>query len=209
MTIVNKATENKKPVLQEDAKLAAQTAPPKIAKVLPQHINLDKWEDADYIWTGTIAPQEMTRLLGAVPEAYQDEPIGLTCELSKQGQLLTLAMTFDGEVWVTCQRCLQPLAIELSHQAQLILLQTQAQESLVDEADDYVLLEELLGEQSENSKGERLLPIKKLVEDELLLHIPLAAKHDDCAMAVEQVGIIIEEEKPSPFAALQVLKGKL
>ena len=80
---------------------------------------------------------------------------------------------------------------------------------MVDEADDYLLLEELLADQPENKKGDRLLPLKKLVEDELLLDIPLSAKHDDCEMAVEQVGEIIEQEPENPFAALEALKGKL
>lgn len=102
-----------------------------------------------------------------------------------------------------------PLNIDITHDAELILLQRKEQQGLVDESDDYLLLEELLAEQPENIKGDRLLPLKKLVEDELLLDVPLSAKHDDCEMAVEQVGEIIEEEAENPFAALEALKGKL
>nr|WP_241879078.1 DUF177 domain-containing protein [Psychrobacter sp. PraFG1]UNK05773.1 DUF177 domain-containing protein [Psychrobacter sp. PraFG1] len=148
-------------------------------------------------------------MVDIVPEDYQDKPIDLRCELKKQGQLLTLEMQFTGDIWVTCQRCLNPLNIDVTHDAQLILLQREEQESLVDESDDYLLLEELLADQPENKKGDRLLPLKKLVEDELLLDVPLSAKHDDCEMAVEQVGEIIEEEAENPFAALEALKGKL
>lgn len=181
----------------------------KSAKNLPELVNLEKWEEVGYVWSGTITPRIMNRLVGVVPEAYQDEPIELKCELKKQGQLLTLVMDFSGDIWVNCQRCLQPLDIDVSHQAQLVLLQREEQESLVDESDDYLLLDELLEEQPENKKGDRFLPFKKLVEDELLLDVPLSAKHDDCEMAVEQVGEIIEEENENPFAALEALKGKL
>ena len=48
------------------------------------------------------------------------------------------------------------------------------------------------------------------MEDELLLKIPLAAKHDDCEMAITQVGELPEEQEvENPFAALVALKGKL
>ena len=176
---------------------------------LPNHVNLEKWEDAGYTWSGTITPRILTRLVDIVPEEYQDKAIDLKCELKKQGQLLTLIMQFSGDIWVTCQRCLTPLNIDITHDAELILLQREEQQGLVDESDDYLLLEELLEEQPENKKGDRLLPLKKLVEDELLLDVPLSAKHDDCEMAVEQVGEIIEEEAENPFAALEALKGKL
>ncbi|SJM71527.1 hypothetical protein A1232T_01244 [Psychrobacter piechaudii] len=181
----------------------------KSAQQLPNHVNLEKWEDAGYVWSGTITPRMMSRLVDTVPEAYQDTPIELRCELMKRGQLLTLLMQFTGDIWLTCQRCLTPMSIDITHDAELILLQYEDQQGLVDEADDYLLLEELLADQPENKKGDRLLPLKKLVEDELLLDIPLSAKHDDCEMAVEQVGEIIEEEPENPFAALEALKGKL
>ena len=181
----------------------------KSALQLPNHVNLEKWEDAGYTWSGTITPRILTRLVDIVPEEYQDKAIDLKCELKKQGQLLTLIMQFSGDIWVTCQRCLTPLNIDITHDAELILLQREEQQGLVDESDDYLLLEELLAEQPENIKGDRVLPLKKLVEDELLLDVPLSAKHDDCEMAVEQVGEIIEEEAENPFAALEALKGKL
>lgn len=181
----------------------------KSALQLPNHVNLEKWEDAGYTWSGTITPRILTRLVDIVPEEYQDKAIDLKCELKKQGQLLTLIMQFSGDIWVTCQRCLTSLNIDITHDAELILLQREEQQGLVDESDDYLLLEELLAEQPENIKGDRLLPLKKLVEDELLLDVPLSAKHDDCEMAVEQVGEIIEEEAENPFAALEALKGKL
>lgn len=181
----------------------------KSALQLPNHVNLEKWEDVGYTWSGTITPRILTRLVDIVPEEYQDKAIDLKCELKKQGQLLTLIMQFSGDIWVTCQRCLTPVNIDITHDAELILLQREEQQGLVDESDDYLLLEELLAEQPENIKGDRLLPLKKLVEDELLLDVPLSAKHDDCEMAVEQVGEIIEEEAENPFAALEALKGKL
>lgn len=188
---------------------AAKFSSNNVEENLPNHINLEKWQDVGYSWYGTIIPRNMPRLASSVPAKYLDETIDLKFEMKKIGQLLTLTMDFSGKIWVICQRCLEPLNIDVGHHNQLVLLENEAQESLVDESDDYLLLDELLDSYAENKKGERLLPIAKLIEDELLLDVPLSAKHEDCEMAVEQVGDIIEEEAESPFAALAELKGKL
>ena len=109
-------------------------------------------------------------------------------------------------MWLTCQRCLQPVATSLTDDYDIALLEDESQASLVDEEQDYLLLEEIV----DNQTPERLLPLKKLIEDELLLKMPLAPKHDDCEMSVEQFGEIPEEEEgENPFAALSALKGKL
>ncbi|WP_296406104.1 DUF177 domain-containing protein [Psychrobacter sp.] len=209
---MTKYSENNVSTNLTDSKLSNNTSntnTEKSALQLPNHVNLEKWEDAGYVWSGSITPRMLKRLVDIVPEEYQDKAINLKCELKKQGQLLMLMMAYTGDIWVTCQRCLMPLNIDVTHDAELILLQREEQQSLVDESDDYLLLEELLADQPENIKGDRLLPLKKLVEDELLLDVPLFAKHDDCEMAVKQVGEIIEEETENPFAALEALKGKL
>ena len=76
---------------------------------------------------------------------------------------------------------------------------------MVNEAQDYLILDEIITEPAPES----LLPVKKLVEDEILLKTPLAPKHEDCEMVTDQVGDIPEEEVENPFAALASLKGKL
>jgi hypothetical protein len=48
-----------------------------------------------------------------------------------------------------------------------------------------------------------------MIEDELLVDLPLAPKHDDCEMAVTEVGELPEAvaEKENPFAVLASLKS--
>lgn len=111
-----------------------------------------------------------------------------------------------GDVWLTCQRCLQPVDINLTDDYDIALLDDESQVRLINEEQDYLLLDEVVTEQS----PEHLLPLKKLIEDEILLKTPMAPKHDDCEMTVEQFGEIPEEEEnENPFAALASLKGKL
>ena len=98
------------------------------------------------------------------------------------------------------------MLIELTDDYDIALLNDDSQIRLIDDEQDHLLLDEIITEQT----PERLLPLKKLVEDEILLKVPMAPKHDDCEMATTQFGEIPEEaESENPFAALAALKGKL
>lgn len=80
----------------------------------------------------------------------------LNAELYRRNNVLHLAFTLTGDVWLTCQRCLQPIAIDLSDDYNIALLENDSQVRLIDEEQDYLLLDEIVTEQS----PERLLPFK-------------------------------------------------
>ncbi len=173
---------------------------------MPEHISLDKWADTGYEWSGEAKPSSFDRLATTLSTEHEQSDIQLNANLYRRNNVLHLAFTLTGDVWLTCQRCLQPIAIDLSDDYDIALLENDSQVRLVKDEQDYLLLDEIVTEQS----PERLLPFKKLVEDEILLKTPMAPKHDDCEMSVEQFGEIPEEEEgENPFAALASLKGKL
>ncbi len=171
-----------------------------------EHISLDKWADTGFEWSGEVDPNSFERLATTLSAEHDQSNTQLNAELYRRNNVLHLAFTLTGDVWLTCQRCLQPVAVDLSDDYNIALLENDSQVRLIDEEQDYLLLDEIVTEQS----PERLLPFKKLVEDEILLKTPMAPKHDDCEMSVEQFGEIPEEEESeNPFAALASLKGKL
>lgn len=171
-----------------------------------EHSSLDKWADTGFEWSGEVDPNSFERLATTLSAEHDQSNTQLNAELYRRNNVLHLAFTLKGDIWLTCQRCLQPIAIDLSDDYNIALLENDSQVRLIDEEQDYLLLDEIVTEQS----PERLLPFKKLVEDEILLKTPMAPKHDDCEMSVEQFGEIPEEEESeNPFAALASLKGKL
>mgnify|MGYP000928146132 FL=1 len=177
-----------------------------VSTSMPEHISLDKWADTGYEWAGEVQPRAFERLAATLAAEHEQAKTQLNASLYRRNNVLHLAFTLNGEVWLTCQRCLQPVAIDLSDDYNIALLEDDTQIRLINEEQDYLLLDEIITEQS----PERLLPFKKLVEDEILLKIPMAPKHADCEMSVEQFGEIPEEEETeNPFAALASLKGKL
>ena len=195
------STQDNKPSALHASKVQVPTS-----TSMPDNISLNKWEDTGFEWAGEEAPSSFERLATILASEHEQSNIVLNTTLYRRNNVLHLAFTLAGEVWLTCQRCLQPIAIDLSDEYDIALLDNVSQIRLVNEEQDYLLLDEIVTEQS----PERLLPFKKLVEDEILLKTPMAPKHDDCEMSVEQFGEIPEEEETeNPFAALASLKGNL
>ena len=193
---------------QDNKSLALQASKLQVpaSNIMPDTISLNKWEDTGFEWAGEIAPNAFERLVSVLNTEHEQANILLDAKLYRLNNVLHLAFTLTGEVWLTCQRCLQPIAVDLGDEYDIALLDNESQIRLIREEQDYLLLEEIVTEQS----PERLLPFKKLIEDEILLKTPMAPKHDDCEMSVEQFGEIPEEEETeNPFAALASLKGKL
>lgn len=184
---------------------AAFTAKDGISTQLPKRVSLDKWADIGFSWEGEMMPEEFERLQTMLTDEHEQAPIKITTTLSRSSNVLALYFELTGSVWLTCQRCLQPVNVDLSGTHNIALLEDEAQANLLDEEDDHLLLEEVAFKDGHDT----YLPLERLIEDEILLKTPLSPKHDDCEMEVEQVGEIEEFEEESPFAALAALKGKL
>lgn len=108
-----------------------------------------------------------------------------------------LHLKADTRVMLECQRCLQPVPVEVNAQRSFLFVhgENAAAELDADSEDDVLALT-------------RALDLKGLVEDELLLELPLVPRHEACpeplqVAAEEPAGI---EEKPNPFAVLASLK---
>lgn len=106
----------------------------------------------------------------------------------------------EAEVVQTCQRCLQPLRehLQLERSFRFVRDEKQAAELDADSDDDVLVLA-------------RHLDLRELLEDELLLALPLVPRHEECPEPLhapeDPQDEAIEEERPNPFAALAALKG--
>ncbi|NRF66830.1 DUF177 domain-containing protein [Aquincola sp. S2] len=114
---------------------------------------------------------------------------------------LWLHLAAQGPVWLTCQRCLQPMQQALAIDRRLRFVRGEAEAEALDaELEDDVLA------------LPRWLDLRELIEDELLLALPLVPRHEpDCPapLAFDEGPNAAEEqieERPHPFAALQALK---
>ncbi len=105
-----------------------------------------------------------------------------------------LVLSVSGSVRLMCQRCLTPFDFIIDSNSVLVLAEDEASadhiETLLDDDEIDVIV------------GSRQFSITDLVEDEALLAIPTAPKHDICPdQALDpQAG---NEKAPSPFDALK------
>ncbi len=107
-----------------------------------------------------------------------------------------LVMKVEGAVNLICQRCLTPYSHPIDSETVLVLGRDEA------EADE---LEESLDDDSiDVIVGSSALDLLQLVEDEVLLSLPLSPRHDICPGDAPAVA----PDKPqSPFAVLKTLKS--
>lgn len=114
-----------------------------------------------------------------------------------------LRLRAHGAVWMACQRCLQPLAVPLDVDRRIRFVRDESlAEALDAELEDDVLA--LI----------RSLNLQELVEDELLLALPLVPRHERCPQPLPVStdeglpDVAPEDATPHPFAALQGLKRR-
>ena len=105
-----------------------------------------------------------------------------------------LELKVNAQVQLTCQRCLAPFSFGVTSVSTIILADN---EKHADEID--VALED---EAVEVVTGSRSFDIQALIEDEVLLAIPLSPKHEVCP-AKEKLDAFAMTKKESPFAALK------
>jgi uncharacterized protein len=109
-----------------------------------------------------------------------------------------LHLQAQGPARLVCQRCLQPMEVDLVAERSFLFVNDEATAARLDEEmdDDVLVLP-------------RALDLLELVEDELILALPLVPRHDRCPhpLPLPPAGPgLVEEEEPHPFAALAALK---
>jgi uncharacterized protein len=102
-----------------------------------------------------------------------------------------LQLQVEGTLQLRCQRCLEPMPFEVRVQDLLVLAATLS-EIHADPADAYAPDRIVAG---------REMPVRELVEDELILALPYAPRHERCEPRAAGQG----EQGSSPFASLRGL----
>ena len=111
----------------------------------------------------------------------------------QRGELL-LEVEVSGTLALACQRCLEAIVFDLDVDSLLELVPEGAelsQEELEDDTRDFLPVV-------------KELDVAELVEDEILLALPVAPRHEKCGLP----GAADAGERVNPFATLAALKGK-
>ena len=108
----------------------------------------------------------------------------------------TLALQVRGEVQLQCQRCMEPFVFSLDIDETYVIV--------TDEAMIPISIEDEATAEEDFIVADAQMRVLDLIEDEVLLALPYAPKHDDAICGADETmdGL----KKPSPFAVLQGLK---
>ena len=157
---------------------------------------------------GTLAGRAPLSAFARVADDCHGSVVNVEVSWSARGQLrrdeagqpqVWLHLQADTKVPLTCQRCLDITHIAL----------------VVDQQFRFVADEETAAEQDDDATEDLLvlgadLNLLELVEDELVLAMPLIAHHAVCptplALSVQDVEFDAPVDKPNPFAALAAIK---
>lgn len=144
---------------------------------------------------GELSVADLARLAGETVDRSGAIKWSLSGGVDKLGHP-QLRLSISGQVNLVCQRCLTSMPFQVSSDSKLVLARDE------DAAD---AIEELLDdEEIDVIVGDAAFDVGVLVEDEALLALPVAPKHDVCPghVAAEAVAA----EKVSPFSVLKNLK---
>lgn len=139
---------------------------------------------------GTLPLSQMPNLRTSQNRETGDATVRVAVEQREDGQTVIVGKA-EIELELECQRCLNPLVTTISADFELVLVKFERQLSSVSDDDDAIVCEDSL----------ELAP---LIEQELILSLPMIAKHDDCQAMYENTADE-EADRQHPFANLKDL----
>jgi uncharacterized protein len=172
---------------------------------------------------GAVRLSQLPRMLNEVPADAPDRDSVFTWQAEgfSQSELQDdgtdgpqpyLRLAVHGHAWLGCQRCLTPYdqAFDVDMTYRIVATEEEAEEFPLDDDEADVIV------------GSRHFDLIDLIEDELLLSLPLVPKHEVCPAVHESLvsgasGAEAESDdasgdaagegkRPNPFAALEALK---
>jgi uncharacterized protein len=177
----------------------------------PHDIDLFEFARSGRQAAGVVRVSQLPRMLNEVPAEAPDRDTAFTWQAEgatqpelqddgTEGPQPYLRLAIHGAAWLECQRCMTPYLQSFNVDATYRIVNTEA------EAEEFPLDED----EVEVIVGSRQFDLIDLIEEELLLSLPLVPKHEVCPdgdeAAADEAAEGGEPERPNPFAALESLK---
>ncbi|XID75299.1 YceD family protein [Alkanindiges sp. WGS2144] len=182
-----------------------------LSSQLPTHIEPFKWAEQGFNWSGRVPLDRFSRIASETCASADSSDVQVDVRLSmdEYQRIAWLDATLAATVTMTCQRCLEPVDLPVSTQVHLALLMNENQVERLDEDADFVILGE--EQTTHDTEDVHVIDLIELLEDELLLSMPISPRHESCENLHQPV---VEDEpetekRDNPFEVLASLKGKL
>lgn len=166
---------------------------------LPIEINPYRLIEQRRILDGQVPLRALSRIQELTSSDEGDVAVYLEFIKTDTG-LPTIKGTLQATIPLQCQRCLDLYNFEVNSKLEVVLITTDAEAERLQDSYDTWLVED-----------DKIF-MQDFVEDELLLSLPVIAKHEDCELdeaakfaSFDENSIAIEqmEQKDNPFAVLK------
>lgn len=165
---------------------------------LPLYIEPRKFADNDTRIGGEIALSNLSRLADYQGASATQVKVELRFYHEEASNNRLVKGSISTELELTCQRCLEPLAFPVDTAVNLVMVWNEEQSlSLPESHDPWLITEDKMS-------------VPALLEDEILLTLPVVALHDECPASLpvvpEPEGFAQPKAADNPFAVLASLK---
>ena len=172
----------------------------------PRHLDLKAFAQAGAGLQGQAPLADWPRLLqeqfaaeGLPAQAVRWQLQGRMIPVTGGAPQVGLALQAKMELAMQCQRCLTPVVETVMAERDFLFVADEATAEAMDEDSDADVL-----------VISRDFDVLSLIEDELILALPLVPRHDTCPQSLPDAavdeGFEQASERPNPFAALAALK---
>jgi uncharacterized protein len=196
-----------------------------VGSVDPHELDLFDFARSGRQAAGAVRVSQLPRMLNEVPAEAPDRDTVFTWQAEgstqpelqddgTEGRQPYLRLAVHGAAWLDCQRCLTPFeqAFDIDEIYRIVATEAEAEEFPLDDDEGDVIV------------GSRQFDLVDLIEEELLLSLPLVPKHEVCPQVHESLVSGVsgadgdedaeagegeaggESGKPNPFGALEGLK---
>lgn len=147
--------------------------------------------------TGVLDLGKLTRITEFFGSQSNKLDYSLVCEKDEAGTLF-LHLSIETAISLTCQRCMQLFEYPVVRETTMQVAETEEAARELPEDIEPILLDE------------NRLDLVELLEDELMLAIPIVAMHEaeDCATKVEVAKEVKKQDTHKPFVGLNELLQK-
>jgi uncharacterized protein len=167
---------------------------------LPKFIDPSLLADKNVSLEGKIPLSSLDRVGELL--ANNDGDVNLTLHFGKEGKLAKIEGHISAVLSVKCQRCLEPVEWPIDSEIRLGIVKSYEQASHLPESFEPLLVSD-----------EDKIPLKDIVEDEILILLPDTPKHsENCSIAIpsnERTAPLLQTNRSTtnnPFSILADLK---
>lgn len=162
---------------------------------LPATVDAIRLADTGTRLAGEIPLKAMPRLRDQCLDDRGEASVDLFFERSADRALRRIRGHISAKVRVACQRCLEPMTLTLEAEPSLLVVKAEEHP-------------ELLAEDAELLVAGKPVSLNELVEDELLLAMPMIPMHELSECPASASLQAQQRSRASPFAVLDKLKDK-